>query len=52
VRLVEDRNRNSRWDTGSYPSRRQPEPIQTRGLEQLRANWDLEATVSWTPNNE
>lgn len=52
VRLVEDRNRNSRWDTGSYPSRRQPEPIQIRGLEQLRANWDLEATVSWTPNNE
>ncbi len=52
VRLVEDRNRNSRWDTGNYETRTQPEPIQTRGLEQLRANWDLEATVSWTPNNE
>jgi len=52
VRLVEDRNRNNRWDTGTYNTRRQPEPIQTRGLEQLRANWDLEATVSWAPNNE
>jgi len=51
VRLIEDRNRNNRWDTGDYETRRQPEPIQSRGLEQLRANWDLEATVNWTPNN-
>lgn len=49
VRLITDRNGNGRWDTGDYELRRQPEPIYLQPLEQLRANWDLEATVNLTP---
>ncbi|MBV6654520.1 MAG: Ig-like domain-containing protein, partial [Mameliella sp.] len=45
VRLTEDWNRNGRWDSGEYDTFRQPELIYTRDLEQLRANWDLEAVV-------
>jgi uncharacterized protein (DUF2141 family) len=43
LRLVEDRNANGFWDTGSYPLRRQPERIFTKKLEQLRANWEIES---------
>lgn len=46
VRIIEDRNENGRWDTGNYDLRRQPEPIYTRELDQLRANWDLEVSIS------
>jgi hypothetical protein len=46
IRLIEDRNQNRRWDTGDYLSGRQAEPIYTKELEQLRANWDLEETIN------
>lgn len=46
IRLIEDRNQNRKWDTGDYLLRRQAEPIYTRALEQLRANWDLEERIS------
>ena len=45
VRITTDLNGNGRWDTGNYDLKRQPEPIVRQVLEQLRANWDLEATV-------
>jgi hypothetical protein len=45
VRLIEDWNRDGRWTSGDYRRYRQPEPIFTRPLEQLRANWDLETVV-------
>lgn len=45
IRLIEDRNQNRKWDTGDYLNRRQPEPIYTKELEQLRANWDLDETI-------
>lgn len=45
IRIITDVNRNGRWDTGEYDSQRQPEPIYKRPLEEVRANWDVEATV-------
>jgi hypothetical protein len=47
MRFYEDRNRNGRWDSGVYSIKRQPEPIQIRDLEQVRANWDQELTLEW-----
>ena len=46
VRLVEDVNGNGRWDTGDFRFRRQPEPVVSKKLDPLRANWELEASVS------
>jgi hypothetical protein len=46
VELIEDLDRNGRWTTGNYDLRRQPERIQRKALEELRANWDLEATLT------
>lgn len=51
ARLVEDVNRNGRWDSGQF-RRRQPEPIFNKKLEALRANWELEATLSATAGAE
>lgn len=45
LRVVTDRNRNGRWDTGNYDLQRQPEPIYLRPLDKLRANWDLKSSV-------
>lgn len=45
ARLIEDRNGNGRWDTGDYFARRQPEPIFTKKLDPLRANWEVEASM-------
>lgn len=46
VRIIPDLNQNGRWDTGSYEQKQQPELIYDRPLERLRANWDLEVTIS------
>ena len=45
VRLVEDRNGNGRWDPGDFSRRLQPEPVFTRKLEALRANWEVEVEL-------
>ncbi len=45
VKLVEDRNGNKRWDTGNYDLKQQPERIYSQALEELRINFDLEASV-------
>ena len=45
LRITEDWNRDGRWTSGDYSRYRQPEPLYNQQLEQLRANWDLEATV-------
>ncbi len=49
VEVVTDNNRNGRWDTGNYNRKAQPEPIFTKSLEKLRANWEVNATVSILP---
>jgi hypothetical protein len=48
LRVTEDRNGNGRWDPGNYDEGQQPERITVLRLETLRANWDLETTVSVT----
>lgn len=45
IRIITDSNKNGRWDTGHYDTQRQPEPIYKRPIEEVRANWDVEATV-------
>ena len=49
ILIVEDKNRNGRWDSGRYIEKTQPEPIRIieSGAE-IRANWDLE--LEWDPN--
>ncbi len=46
IELVQDSNKNGRWDTGSYNDRKYPEIIYTQNLEKLRANWTLEVEVT------
>ena len=46
IRIVEDLNNNGRWDPGDYDDKRQAERIFEKQLEQLRANWDVEAVIS------
>ncbi|MEM6724667.1 MAG: Ig-like domain-containing protein [Bacteroidota bacterium] len=46
VKITEDTNQNGRWDTGSYPEKRQPEQIYETSLSDLRANWELESVVN------
>ncbi|MCC6724415.1 MAG: Ig-like domain-containing protein [Saprospiraceae bacterium] len=47
VELIEDTDRNGRWTTGSYDLHRQPERFVRKKLEELRANWELEAEVGF-----
>jgi hypothetical protein len=47
LRIIEDGNRNERWDTGNLSQQRQPERVYIQILEALRAGWDLEATILW-----
>ncbi len=46
AQVIEDRNGNGRWDTGDYDAHRQPEPLYTKKLDPLRANWEVEAGIS------
>jgi uncharacterized protein (DUF2141 family) len=45
VRLIEDRNGNGRWDTGSFAEKRQPETVYNKKLDPLRANWEVETDL-------
>ena len=44
--LIEDLNRNGKWDTGDYTTKRQAEKIIKKDLENLRENWELSTTIS------
>ena len=46
VKITEDSNANGRWDTGNYFEHQQPERIFTKKLDALRANWELEASIT------
>lgn len=42
VRIVEDANKNGRWDTGNYFKKQQPEKVYLFQKEfDVRANWDI-----------
>lgn len=47
IKLLEDQNRNGKWDSGDYFKHRQPEPIYIRNLDPLRPNWDMDLTIDW-----
>jgi hypothetical protein len=51
LRIVIDRNRNGRWDSGLYDTYAQPEEVLHFPLEQLRANWELETKVDIRSKN-
>lgn len=46
VRMIIDNNGNGKWDTGSYDNNSQPEPLFTRALKEVRAGWEVDATIS------
>lgn len=45
LEIIRDTNANGRWDTGHYDDQRLPERVIIRPLENVRANWDVEADV-------
>ncbi|NPA35248.1 MAG: hypothetical protein GXO47_00195 [Chlorobi bacterium] len=51
LRIVVDKNRNKKWDTGNYDKKIQPEKLMYYPSKiNLRANWDNVIT-DWDPNN-
>jgi hypothetical protein len=46
VQLIEDANRNGRWDGGNYFAHRQPERVFSKKMEALRPGWDSEFTLA------
>ena len=45
--VIEDANRNGRWDTGDIREKRQPERIFTEAVTGMRPGWDLDLTINW-----
>jgi len=51
VRLIEDPNKNEKWDTGNYLKKIQPENVIYYWKEiDLRANWDMNETFNTSQN--
>jgi len=48
IRLIEDLNKNGKWDPGNYDLKKQPERIYSKTIEELRANWDVEVQIRET----
>lgn len=46
LRIIEDKNKNQKWDTGNYLKKVQPERVYYLPKEiELRANWDIEQDI-------
>lgn len=45
--IIEDINKNRKWDAGNYLEHRQSEIVRTVDIEELRENWEVEARVDW-----
>ena len=53
LRVIEDRNRNRKWDTGNFLGRLLPEPLYYFAKEiELRANWEVEQEISFAEQTE
>ena len=53
LRVIEDRNRNRKWDTGNFLGRLLPEPVRYFAKEiELRANWEVEQEISFAEQKE
>jgi hypothetical protein len=46
IKIIEDINKNRRWDTGNYDKHTQPERIFLKTAESLRANWEVEVEIA------
>jgi hypothetical protein len=46
IKIIEDLNKNRRWDTGNYDKHTQPERIFLKTAESLRANWEVEVEIA------
>lgn len=46
LNIITDINKNRCWDSGNYYEKRQPEPIFSKSLEELKPNWTLESEVN------
>ncbi|MEO5582402.1 MAG: Ig-like domain-containing protein, partial [Saprospiraceae bacterium] len=49
VQIVEDLNKNSRWDGGDYLNKIQPEKILVQKNYSVRANWEIREQLKWKP---
>ena len=48
LRIIEDKNRNKKWDTGNFLIKKQPENIRYFAKEiELRANWEIEQEITF-----
>ena len=47
IEILEDRNKNGKWDGGSYRLKRSSEIRHNVTLEKLRENWELGARIDW-----
>jgi hypothetical protein len=45
LKLIEDTNRNRRWDSGSYFLGRQPENSTVKKLDPIKPGWELDTTL-------
>jgi len=45
--IIEDINKNRKWDAGNYLEHRQSEVLRTVDIEEVRENWEVEAKVNW-----
>ena len=53
LRVIEDRNRNRKWDTGNFLGHLLPEPVHYFAKEiELRANWEIEQEISFAEQKE
>jgi len=50
IKIIKDRNRNGKWDTGNYRRKLQPEEVVYFPKEiEIRANWDVEENWVLSP---
>ncbi len=44
--IIEDRNKNGKWDPADFTNKIQPERIAIKELDKLKENWELEVEIS------
>ncbi len=49
IEIIEDLDANGRWTTGNYDLKRQPERVYKTTLEEVRANWEVDGEVRFSP---
>jgi uncharacterized protein (DUF2141 family) len=49
IQIIEDINKNKKWDPGVYSTKTQPEKILVQKNYNVRANWELREQLKWKP---